>query len=100
MSAVCNLRSTMIELQTRSIPETDQKTGGVDSKSKALRLNEDGSATAYFGPRPPKDKEGNWVQTMPGPGEPELVKLYSARTRSCRVSVNGTTRSRLAPSAQ
>ena len=62
--------------QTRSILETDQKAGGVDSNSKALQLNDDGSATVYFGPRPPKGKEGNWVQTMPGKGYNVLLRLY------------------------
>ncbi len=62
--------------QTRSILETDQKTGGLDSNSKALRLNDDGSATVYFGPHPPKGKEGNWVQTMPGKGFNVLLRLY------------------------
>lgn len=62
--------------QTRSILETDQKTGGLDSNSKALRLNDDKSATVYFGPRPPTGKEGNWVQTTPGKGYNVLLRLY------------------------
>lgn len=62
--------------QTRSILETDQITGGVDSNAKGLKLNEDGSATVYFGPKPPEGKEGNWVQTMPGKGYNVLLRLY------------------------
>lgn len=62
--------------QTRSILETDQKTGGVDSNAKGLKLHEDGSATVYFGPKAPEGHEGNWVQTMPGKGFNVLLRLY------------------------
>lgn len=62
--------------QTRSILETDQKTGGLDSNSKDLEMNEDGSARVYFGPRAPEGKEGNWIQTMPGKGYTVLLRLY------------------------
>ncbi|TWT80433.1 hypothetical protein CA13_18500 [Planctomycetes bacterium CA13] len=62
--------------QTRSILETDQKTGGLDSNSAALKLNDDGSATVYFGPQKPEGQEGNWVQTMPGKGYNVLLRLY------------------------
>ncbi len=62
--------------QTRSILETDQKTGGLDSKAKGLKLHEDGSATVYFGPKPPKGMEANWVQTMPDKGFNVLLRLY------------------------
>lgn len=62
--------------QTRSILETDQKTGGVDSNKKGLIVSEDGSATVYFGPEAPAGQENNWVQTMPGKGFNVLLRLY------------------------
>ena len=62
--------------QTRSILETDQVTGGLDSNSKGVQLNDDGSATIYFGPKAPKGQEGNWVQTMPGKGYNAILRLY------------------------
>jgi hypothetical protein len=62
--------------QTRSILETDQVAGGVDSNSKGVKLDADGSATVYFGPKPPEGQEGNWVQTMPGKGYNVLLRLY------------------------
>jgi len=62
--------------QTRSILETDMKTGGVDSKAKGLKLHKDGSATVYFGPKAPEGQESNWVQTIPGKGFNVLLRLY------------------------
>ena len=67
---------TLYDNQTRSLLETDQKTAGLDSLSKELKLNADGSATVYFGPKAPQGQEGNWVQTMPGKGFNTLLRLY------------------------
>jgi hypothetical protein len=67
---------TVYSNQTRSLLETDQKTAGVDSLSKDLKMNADGSATVWFGPKPPAGQEGNWVQTMPGQGFNALLRLY------------------------
>ena len=61
---------------TRSILETDQKTGGVDSKLAGMKVAEDGSVTIYFGPKAPKGQEKNWVQTMPSKGFNVLLRLY------------------------
>jgi len=74
---VKNFWSFMVyDVQTRSILETDQKSGGVDSNAPGLKTEKDGSAVVHFGPKPPKDKEGNWVQTMPGKGFNVLLRLY------------------------
>ena len=62
--------------QTRSILETDQISGGVDSNKKGINIAEDGSATVYFGPKAPAGQENNWVQTMPGKGYNVLLRLY------------------------
>lgn len=43
------------------------------SKPKA---NPDGSYDLYFGPTVPKDKEANWVRTVPGKGWFFLFRLY------------------------
>ena len=63
--------------QTRSILETDQKTGGVGSNSPNLKANDDGSFTVWFGPKAPAGKEGNWVQTEPNTSYNCLLRLYS-----------------------
>ncbi len=62
--------------QTRSILETDQKTGGVDSNSPDIKPNDDGSYTVWFGPKAPEGKDGNWVQTLPGKSFNVLLRLY------------------------
>ena len=67
---------TVYDNQTRSLLETDQKSAGIDSLSKDLKMNDDGSATIWFGPTPPAGHEGNWVQTMPGKGWNSLLRLY------------------------
>jgi hypothetical protein len=64
------------DTQTRSLLETDQKFAGVDSKSPDLKPNKDKSYTVYFGPKAPKGKEGNWVQTMPGKAWSVVLRLY------------------------
>jgi hypothetical protein len=62
--------------QTRSILETDQKLAGVDSTDKAMKIDADGSATVWFGPKAPEGQEANWVQTVPGKGWNVLLRLY------------------------
>lgn len=62
--------------QTRSLLETDQKLAGLDSNSKDLKANADGSYTVWFGPKAPAGQDGNWVQTWPGKGWNVLFRLY------------------------
>ncbi|MFO1458830.1 MAG: DUF1254 domain-containing protein [Verrucomicrobiota bacterium] len=67
---------TVYDNQTRSLLPTDQKSAGVDSLNPELKKNADGSATVWFGPKPPPGQESNWVQTMPGRGYFVLLRLY------------------------
>ncbi|WP_370978575.1 DUF1254 domain-containing protein [Agaribacterium sp. ZY112] len=62
--------------QTRSILETNQKSGGVDSLQGDPVVNDDGSITIYFSSKAPEGKEQNWVQTMPGKGFNVILRLY------------------------
>ncbi len=62
--------------QTRSILETDQKSGGIDSKRPGIKANEDGSYTIYVGPKAPEGWENNWAQTMPGKSFNVMMRLY------------------------
>jgi hypothetical protein len=62
--------------QHRSMLETDQKSAGLDSNMPAVKPNKDGSYTIWFGPKAPKGKEGNWIQTMPGKSNLTILRLY------------------------
>ena len=69
---------TVYDPMTRSMLQTDQATAGVDSlKADALNVNVDGSVDIYFGPKPPKGYENNWVQTIPGKGWFTILRMYS-----------------------
>ena len=61
---------------TRSILETDQLSGGLDSNAEGFLFDEDGTATVYFASKAPKGHEKNWVQTMPGKGFNVLLRIY------------------------
>lgn len=74
---VNNFWSFMVyDNQSRSMLETDQKFAGLDSNNPAVKPNDDGSYTLWFGPAAPEGKEGNWVQTMKGKGWNSLLRLY------------------------
>lgn len=62
--------------QTRSMLQTDQQYPMVTSQNEKLLVNPDGSVDVYFGPKAPKGKENNWVQTTPGKGWNTLLRLY------------------------
>ncbi len=65
--------------QTRSQLQTGQpfpSKNNVRDKD-TLILNDDGSYDLYFGPKTPKGKEANWIQTVPNKGWFSLLRLYS-----------------------
>ena len=62
--------------QHRSILETDQRLGGLDSLSPNVKPNSDGSYTIWFGPEAPQGREGNWVQTTSGKSYFVFMRLY------------------------
>ena len=49
---------------------------GIDNNQKGLHQNHDGSYDLYFGPKAPANKEGNWLQTVPGKGWNIILRLY------------------------
>jgi hypothetical protein len=63
--------------QTRSMLQTDQKFPSKNNKRDKLITNDDGSIDLYFGPKAPKGKESNWIQTVPKKGWFVLLRLYS-----------------------
>lgn len=62
--------------QTRCELQTSQPFPSRNNKRDDLIVNSDGSVDLYFGPKPPKGKERNWVQTVPGKGWFVLLRLY------------------------
>jgi hypothetical protein len=65
--------------QTRSELQTSQpypSYNNVCDKDKVI-VNDDGSVDLYFGPKAPKGKEANWIQTIPGKGWFSVLRLYS-----------------------
>ncbi|MGB5214329.1 MAG: DUF1254 domain-containing protein [Anderseniella sp.] len=67
---------TVYNVQTRSMLQTDQKFPEITSAEKSVKKNTDGSYDVYFGPKAPKGKESNWIQTVPGMGWHMLFRLY------------------------
>ena len=63
--------------QTRSMLQTDQPYPSKNNeRNRDLVKNEDGSTTIWFGPKAPKGKEANWIQTVPGKGWFICLRLY------------------------
>ena len=65
--------------QTRSQLQTSQPFPSYNSEKHKgkVAVNKDGSIDLYFGPKAPKGKEANWIQTVPKKGWFCLLRLYS-----------------------
>ncbi len=55
---------TAYDLETASYIR-DVAKNSIDSITKSVKKNADGSIDIYFGPKPPEGNEGNWLQTQP-----------------------------------
>ena len=67
---------TLHDFETRSQIQTDTNNAALSSYDK-LKKNKDGSVDLYFGPKAPKGKESNWIQTIPGRGWWVWFRFYS-----------------------
>ena len=67
---------TMYDTQTRSQLQTDQQFPTLGSQTEGVKKNSDGSYDIYFAPKPPKGKEGNWLQTIPGKSWWLALRMY------------------------
>jgi len=67
---------TMYDTQTRSQLQTDQQFPTLGSQTEGIKTNDDGSYDIYFSPKPPKGKEGNWLQTIPGKSWWLALRMY------------------------
>jgi hypothetical protein len=66
--------------QTRSMLQTNQPYPNKNSRKDKLIYNKDGSVDLYFGPKPPKEKENNWIQTVEGKAWFVLFRTYGPLT--------------------
>jgi len=44
--------------------------------SESIVANDDGSYAVWFGPELPEDRDGNWMQTIPGKSFNAMFHLY------------------------
>lgn len=68
---------TVYDTQTRSMLKTGQKYPSLDTNSKGIEKNRDGSLTIHFAPRAPKGHEKNWIETVPGKSWFVILRMYS-----------------------
>jgi hypothetical protein len=66
---------TAYDLESASLIRNVDKSS-VDSTQKQLQKNADGSVDIYFGPKPPEDKESNWLPTVPNRRFFMLARFY------------------------
>lgn len=67
---------TAYDEDTRQMVVTKQGRPDLSSRNADLVKNNDGSVDVYFGPKPPKGREANWVQTVPGKGWFTYFRFY------------------------
>jgi hypothetical protein len=68
--------ATIYDTQTRSQLQTSQPLPTIGSQTKGIKKNADGSCDIYFGPKPPKGFENNWLETIPGKGWFTVFRMY------------------------
>jgi hypothetical protein len=61
---------------SRTLINNKQKRAGQSSRQDLIK-NADGSVDLYYGPKAPKGKEKNWVQTIPGQGWWVYLRFYA-----------------------
>ena len=67
---------TIYDNQTRSMLQTKRRFPTLGSQTKGIKPNADGSHDIYFGPKPPKGFENNWLETIPGKGWFVILRVY------------------------
>jgi hypothetical protein len=68
--------ATIYDTQTRSMLQTSQPFPTVGSQTKGILTNKDGSHDLFFGPKAPKGKENNWLETIPGKSWFVILRNY------------------------
>ena len=79
---------TVYDTQTRSLLQTDYPYPAIGSgkgfpkegsPNGAVQQNADGTTDIYFGPEAPEGKKANWIQTVPGRGWFNVLRIYSPK---------------------
>ncbi|XXD10162.1 DUF1254 domain-containing protein [Klebsiella sp. R445] len=68
--------ATVYDEKERQLIINDEHSPDVSSNKQGLKVNDDGSVDLYFGPKPVKGYEQNWVQTKPGEGWFNYFRFY------------------------
>ncbi len=66
----------LYDADTRGLLNNGDPFPSIASNQK-ITVNKDGSVDMYFGPNAPKDKDANWIKTVPGRGYLAGLRLYS-----------------------
>jgi hypothetical protein len=67
---------TLYDTQTRAPFKNNSNNPTLGSQSEGLKMNKDGSYDIYYGPKPPKGFEGNWLETIPGKSWFTVIRMY------------------------
>ncbi|PRA72988.1 hypothetical protein CQ065_00750 [Pseudomonas sp. MYb187] len=69
--------STVYDEKERQMIVNDEKAPDIAAGKQGLKENADGSVDIYYGPKPVKGFEQNWVQTNPGDGWFTYFRFYA-----------------------
>lgn len=69
--------SSVYDEKNRQLIITDEHSPDLSSTRQGLKKNADGSVDIYYGPKPVKGFEQNWVQTNPGDGWFTYFRFYA-----------------------
>ncbi|MFR0693554.1 DUF1254 domain-containing protein [Enterobacterales bacterium AE_CKDN230030158-1A_HGKHYDSX7] len=69
--------STVYDEKERQMIVNDEKSPDIAAGKQGLQVNPDGSVDIYYGPKPVKGHEQNWVQTNPGEGWFTYFRFYA-----------------------
>jgi len=67
---------TVYDIKNRLIIQNETRRADLSSRSEDLVTNPDGSVDLYFGPKAPKGKENNWIQSNKGESFFVYLRLY------------------------
>jgi hypothetical protein len=67
---------TLYDPQTRAPFASNQPKPTVGSQTDGIKVNKDGSYDIYYGPKPPKGFENNWLETIPGKSWFTVIRMY------------------------